>query len=243
MKLPYLLFLLALGLFPSAARACEYTEQQGCLEIDILAVHHNPHVPALQQLLASGEAGTRDVSSVYGERGQVAVDIYTAVKRGEATLASGCFKTPIRVWNAKLSVPTSRMRVYRTRPGAAPGDSLEPSVLQGGFVRSQVEAFDAVTNASLGFGYEYVLEVCGGKAALQVPWEFLPPGSFVQITPLVAAEFPHRLMGNTFGLWLTPSRLDYMRQNGVQPHQWEWVIVPIVLPERVSPTPSTPPIS
>lgn len=210
--------------------ACIHTEQDGCLEIDLIAPSYSRHVPEIQELLASDNPGQRDVTKVLD--GKIAVEMYKGMRAGRIAAYSQCFPVILRFFGANEAVLTSRMAEYVLPEGASFSAHLSPSALRGKFRRSTVAAIDPTTNASYGHAVEYTLQVCGAKAALQVPWDFLPPGSAIQIEPQMATFFPDRVKGSTqSALWLTSSRLNYMRKDGGKA-RWEYVLIPIITPEE-----------
>ncbi len=219
-----------------AAVTCERTEQEGCLEIDIVAVYNNRHVPEIQELLASGAPGEQKVSAVLD--GDIGLMIYKAAEQGRAEYYPHCFKVPIRFWRVTTPVPTSRMMEYFMPPGSTSrGIAPKPRKVTTPFLQTKTEIRDPRTGVSGGYAVEYVLEVCGGKGALQVPWDFLPPGATIQIEPLEATEFPWTLkeakaQNKKVALWLTADRINYYRQDGGKKRK-EYVVLPIIFPSKV----------
>lgn len=229
-----LLFTLALAFGQAQAQqlACTYTEQKGCLEIDLMALHNDRHVPELQEILASGDPGKQAISKIL-EGDHVVKSLYRKAENGSVGYFSGCFAVTIRFFSANRSVYPYRMREYHLPQGVpAPKTNLLPHLLRARFVESSIVATDPATGRSYGNGLAYELNSCGGKTALQVPWDFLPQGAAVQIEIRAATEFPWKLKEATIqntpvALWLTADTLDRFRDNQ-KPK--EYILVPIIFP-------------
>lgn len=227
--------LAAFVLWTGAAQAqaqgisCSHTEQDGCLEFDVLLMPADPHVPEIQELLAIDTPGQRDSAKVLD--GKLGHRMYQGMKEGRVPGYTSCVPVVFRFFGANLQVLVDRMVEYRMSQHAGPADVPVPSRLRGSFRTSSVKAYDPQTGASYGEGVEYTLEVCGAKGALQVPWEFLPAGAAVQIEPQMATVFPRRTKGeDPKALWLTVSRMNAMRSDDGR-SRFEYVFIPIITPE------------
>jgi len=194
---------------------CDRTEKIGCFELDFVAVKQNG-TPEIQNLLGSGVSGTRSAFS--GQKG-LAMKIYQAAESGRVTYHEGCFPLILDFWKSDTAVSNKQMSVYSLNKGK-PGRGNNPTPKKVGPFHYGPEA------KGVGKSVQYKdLTVCGGKGAFQVPWSFLPEGSFVKIEPLDNTIFPVRTKGKNNALYITKGEVDRARAD-----EWEYVIVPIIFP-------------
>ena len=164
------LLILSLGAFApresGAATKCNEPEQVGCIEIDFLVVENNPAIKEISDLVTGKREG-----------GQVAPALYRMSKKGSVRLYDGCVLQRVWVWGANAAVPTSAMAIYdhsgkRVSVTPARFDVTRAPVLED--IGTPMTAYD--------------VNVCGGKGAIQFPWEYITRHTYMIICPIVASD-------------------------------------------------------
>jgi len=196
---------------PSSAQEirCNRTEQVGCIEIDLLIVKYDPQVSELHALV-SGEKDGADV----------AMALYRKVKSGDVQLYEGCIPVTVIFWGINTSIGQSRMATYN-------------SAIQPGPVTAQALSTLSTPESILGEPQQaFVVNVCGGIGALQVPWDYITSKTYALVCPYDhATQYPNRQKGSTDGLHLTTAWWRHA-SNEWKPDSgptYEFVVLPIVM--------------
>lgn len=201
------IFLGALLLFSEhsvAASDCYRSEQRGCIEFDILIVED------------SSDAEVEHIKAMRSSRVDGAAELlYQAAKERRVELHEGCVPVTIRFWGYR-EVSHELMREYRFSAGrhvSAPLDGQNAGPLYASYPTKES-----------GPSLAYDLTVCGGKGAFQVPWEFLPPRSYVQIEIAAKTVFPESGNDDHCSIWIYNDHLNEFRDS-----KKTWALVGVIM--------------
>jgi hypothetical protein len=183
---------------------CVRTEQEGCFEFDILIVEN------------SSDAEVEHIKSMRSSRIDGAAELlYQAAKEGRTQLHDGCVPATVRFWGYR-EVPHELMREYSFESGrhvSAPLDGRSADPLHPSYATKES-----------GPSLAYDLTVCGGKGAFQVPWEFMPPRSYVQIEIKAKTLFPESGNDDHCSIWVYNDHLDEFRDS-----KKTWALVAVIM--------------
>lgn len=187
-----------------AIQPCVESEQEGCVEIDILAVRYDPKNELLVGL----------VSNAY-DSADVASKVYEGVKRGTIALAEEGVGISLYFWGVDLQVPVSSMASYES-------NGERGSVVVAKIPENGDEVFPDLGAPQAA----YNLKVQKGKGAFQIPWAYISDETYALLcTPDSGSLYPSS--GNFEGGWISSLAWGFYRHLEDRP---EWILVVMVMP-------------
>lgn len=209
----------------SSGTSCTVTEQEGCIELDVLIVAYDPAVPELQELV-SGDA----------ESAELAPRIYRLVKAGRIRLYQGCLPLRNYMWRVNESVRYEQMASYHAVPGAPPAEPLRRNPIHS-VVPTSVQLPVAPGDSGLGtVAAVYDHAGCGGKAAWQYPWEYITDYTYALVCPQPQRGerilYPRREQEVTAGIHLRPGKFWRMARR--QGAEYGMMVIVVGVPQLTS---------
>ena len=194
--------------------SCVQTEQEGCIELDLLNIAWDPDNPGLKGLDRPPANQTERAHRVT----QLGRKLYDGWKADSFKAADPQTYT-VYIWDPAKYVSVSLMNQYR--PIGKDGANVTRHPVE----EVSTDSFQAAFDPSNDLGKPdraFRVTATSGVVAFQVPWEFIGTRTYVLICGSDRNIYPNRQTANE-GQWITPEYLNYMRGNGA-----EYALIPFV---------------